>query len=427
VNRSAQHNRIGLLVCLAVALVSFSLVTVAGAAVPGTFLADPTDDVPGAVAFQADGKILAGGTSRCLGRFCEYGALERFGTDGKLDPSFGTEGRVGGEAAALSEIRALAVQPDGKILAGGVVAASGAPGEARGGEFAVARFLPDGTLDASFGEAGVATTTVCLEPSAGAVNDLAIQPDGRIVAAGFVSCGKNRAAVIARFLPDGSADPAFREGWLALDADPKLHETLRAVALRSDGRIVVGGGSDGALLVFELTPSGHLNDSWGNAGAVETLFTDRVRGKRRKVPVVVNDLLVDTEGRVVAAAGRGGKQPTGTLVRYLAGGKIDPRFGGHGFSATPGLDPLGMARDRCGRTILAGAAYERSVESFATAFLRADGTKRKGWLEVERKIPRPSRAAAIATAAGHAAIAGSSQTLSGFRHFAVVDLRLRGC
>lgn len=172
----------------------------------------PTNGVEKAhgIAIQPDGKIVV--TTRVLGIYGELGArpfVARFTSDGELDTSFATTGYVVSEPNG--DLRSVAVQPDGKILAGG--------------SNRLERFLADGTRDTTFGTGGIATTGLLAQ-------DLALQSDGKIVTVG----GRD----IARFTPAGAPDPAFASssGTITL-SDPD--DLLYSVALAADGKILAGG------------------------------------------------------------------------------------------------------------------------------------------------------------------------------------------
>ena len=161
-----------------------------------------------ALALQPDGKIVvagdAGGTFAFEKRTF---VLARYTSNGRLDLTFGTGGKVttdfGGDTSASAS--ALAIQSDGKI----VVAGSAGPGGGTG-DFALARYHPDGSLDLTFGTAGKVTTD--FGDSAGA-SALALRPDGRIVVAGTTGtafAGNNTSP--GPLHPDGSLDLSFGAG-----------------------------------------------------------------------------------------------------------------------------------------------------------------------------------------------------------------------
>ncbi len=393
---------IGLLVLLAgLGTIGVERAAAAGLLVPSQVFttpiatAEPAASSARGVAIQADGKVVVVGTSRCLASWCEFASIARYGPDGVLDPSFGGNGIVTGQASGLSEANTVAIQPDGATLVG----ATGAPGEARGGKFAVARYLPDGSLDLSFGSGGVVRTEFCAEPAAGTVNDLAIQPDGRIVAVGSARCGENRSLVVARYMADGRPDPTFREGWVAFDLPRRAHEELRGVALQSDGKIVAVGGATGKFLTIRLTSSGDRDSSFGRRGFAEaSVFaaaTDpKTRPKRIYLKAVATSVAIAGR-RILVAGGGNAAENSGMVMAFGSDGTFDRGFGRGGFVPMPQLFPLAIVRDGCGRLDLAGVGARRKrQDAFAVASLRSDGNRKK---QVRLITPFGSSARSTAT------------------------------
>src|SRR5438105_3059188 len=155
-------------------------------------------------------------------------------SDGTLDPDFGTNGIV---LPSPSEARAIAIQPNGRIVVAGATAQN---------RFGVARFLPDGSIDTSFGGGdGEAIVWFRFPPNGcfGGFNDVAVQPDAKVVAVG-VACGE---VGVARFLPDGTLDPTFGSGGTVRTPVSKRGEDAEAnaVTLQPDGKIVVAGSRPG--------------------------------------------------------------------------------------------------------------------------------------------------------------------------------------
>jgi len=184
---------------------------------------------------QSDGKIVGGGTAGV-----DFG-LVRFNTDGSLDLSFGTSGGVVTDFAGASEVcTGITIQNDGKIIAVGYM-----PSLINGSvtDFAMARYNTDGTLDVSFdGDGKLSTDFFGLSDYAtGAV----VQNDGKIILAGMAFNGGNYDFAVARYNSDGSVDNTF-------DADGKrttdfgnTSDAAADVAIQSDGKIVLAGGSNG--------------------------------------------------------------------------------------------------------------------------------------------------------------------------------------
>lgn len=180
------------------------------------------------LAIQPDGKIVAGGTASLPSGpfFVSSFALARYQPDGRLDTSFGSGGIVTGPCCGAS---ALALQPDGKVVL------AGSTSRANRASFGiVSRYGPNGSLDDTFGSGGVA------EGPDGGFADLVLQPDGKIVAAG--TAPEAYAFRLARFNLDGSLDPSFGSG----GSVQTLHgysASASAVAVQPDGKIVVAGST----------------------------------------------------------------------------------------------------------------------------------------------------------------------------------------
>src|SRR5437667_165856 len=144
-----------------------------------------------AVAIQTDGKIVAAGYAVLSGN--QHFALVRYNTDGTLDSSFGTGGKVTTDFFGFGRVNALAIQVDGKIVAAGGAFVSGFT------TFALVRYNTDGTLDAGVGDVGKVTTNI----GGSDARAVAIQADGKIVAAGVVGFS---GSLLARYNTDGTLD-----------------------------------------------------------------------------------------------------------------------------------------------------------------------------------------------------------------------------
>ncbi|MCA1625670.1 MAG: FG-GAP-like repeat-containing protein, partial [Acidobacteria bacterium] len=175
-------------------------------------------------------------------------ALARYNTDGSLDNSFGTGGKVTTPFGSDNDnAYAIAVQPDGKI----VVAGDSYSTTLSNYTFAVARYNQDGSLDASFGTGGkVATDFSSRDDDAYSV---AIQKNGKIIVAGRASNGSNYDFALARYNTNGSLDASFGTGGKVMTPIGSGDDIVRSVAVQSDGRIVAAGSSfNGANLDFAL-------------------------------------------------------------------------------------------------------------------------------------------------------------------------------
>ncbi len=271
------------------------------------------------VALQPHGKIVAVGWSWSdsprLGGTTTI-VLARYLPDGSLDPTFGGDGTVKTWLGPHAYGNDVAIQSDGKIVVAG---------SARGG-FALVRYNADGTLDPTFGGGGKVTTS--FQASAPAFG-VAVRSDGGIVAAGtmYTDADGDGVFAAARYLADGSLDPSFSADGMVTTAFGAGLTSGADVALQADGKIVVGGGTGkvprGADVNFALArynPDGSMDPTFGVNGKVRTFFSledDHA-----------NALAIQPNGRIVAA---GWSEGHGfALARYTVGGALDPTFGGDG-------------------------------------------------------------------------------------------------
>ncbi|MFE1557843.1 calcium-binding protein [Streptomyces sp. NPDC058734] len=195
------------------------------------------------VTLQSDDKIVIAGRSGYNYPSNESDfALARYHPNGGLDTTFGDAGRVTTPFAGADVANGVEVQPDGKIVTAGN----------SGFDFALARYNPaDGSLDGSFDGDGKVTTDFGTNTLDGAA-DLALQPDGKIVAAGISLADFG----VARYHADGSLDSGFGTGGkVRTDVSFGYFDTANAVALQSDGKIVVSGntGDDRGLVRYQVT------------------------------------------------------------------------------------------------------------------------------------------------------------------------------
>ena len=168
---------------------------------------DHSTDIANAVAIQADGKLVVVGTTYRDNDFSgEDFAVARYNPDGALDKTFGVGGKVQTDFPGLAAVASsVVVQPDGKI----VVAGGAFPLFTFLGDFKVVRYNSNGSLDTSFGDGGIVTTTF---PEGSYAFDVALQTDGKIIAAGTVFVAFQSWRVFRyRFCP-GALQPGWNPG-----------------------------------------------------------------------------------------------------------------------------------------------------------------------------------------------------------------------
>jgi uncharacterized delta-60 repeat protein/uncharacterized repeat protein (TIGR01451 family) len=285
---------------------------------------------------------------------------------GRLDPSFGGDGIVTTTiTVGDDEGHDLAIQPDGKL----VVVGHSNPGI--NPIFALIRYNPDGNLDAGFGAGGVVTTDVSGQKDFGRA--VALQPDGRIVIAGYSGSMGDYDFAVARYDPNGSPDLGFGSGGVVTTPIGSSSFDDLAVALQSDGRIVVAGtshnGSDEDFAVARYTVSGTLDASFGSGGVVITGISGEDYG---------SDVAIQPDGRMVVVGTSGSINTDFALVRYTAAGIPDASFGVSGVVTTPIGTALDFGRAVAlqpdGKIVVAGAGQIGSYPKFALARYTVSGT-----------------------------------------------------
>lgn len=261
---------------------------------------------------QTDGKLVAAGIAGGGRRF----ALARYNTDGTLDTSFGGDGKVTTNFTAGADFAfGVAIQTDGKIVAVG--RAGG-----RGGRVAVARYNDDGTLDGSFSGNGKATTNFTSGDDR--VDHVAIQTDGGIVVAGTAGYfGNNARVALVRYNTDGTLDATFSgDGKRTTDLTSGFDGAFAVAIQPSDQKIVVAGQAGLNVGVLRYNPDGTLDSTFSGDGKVRTNFT---RGLD-----YADDVALATDGKIIAAGGANffGANPKFAVARYNGDGTPDATFGG---------------------------------------------------------------------------------------------------
>jgi uncharacterized delta-60 repeat protein len=276
---------------------------------------------------------------------------------GVLDPTFGTSGLVSSTAGGF-EALAVATESDGKVVVAGTAGVS-----QRGTsypEFAVARFNLDGTLDTSFGGTGEVTTILTTLKRGGWARDVAIQPDGKIVAAGQAFSG----FALVRYNADGTLDKTFGSnstGIVVTSIGRNTFDAAYRLGLEPDGKIVVAGTSDGIVAVARYTSSGVLDTSFGTGGKVTTQLSYPLDFGGPTATWM--DLALDVSpldpnaGKIVVTTRV--SATTGladVVVRYNANGSLDKSFAaGAGYETLSNLTNIpSVAIQSDGRIILAG-------------------------------------------------------------------------
>jgi uncharacterized delta-60 repeat protein len=285
-------------------------------------------DIANAVAIQADGKLVVVGQTYQNNDFSgEDFVVARYNTDGTLDNTFGSRGRVRTDFPGLAAVpSSVVIQPDGKI----VVAGGAFPLFTFLGNFELVRYNPNGSLDTSFGNGGIVTTNF---PQGSYAFDVALQPDGKIIAAGtvFVNFDPGESSdtdfALARYNSDGTPDATFGNGGQVSTDFLGFEDDAFSVLIQPDGKIVaVGSANDPATFydfaVARYLSNGMIDTTFGVAGKVHTDFGDQNFDRARSAAL-------QPDGRIVAAGfaiSQGGGVQNFAVARYTSNGILDTTF-----------------------------------------------------------------------------------------------------
>ena len=281
------------------------------------------------------------------------GVVPAWANHGAPVPTFGTNGisivDLPGNGETINDLASVTVPIRGPAPSGfpcaakpctivtgfrGTTLAAGTDRTFGGSAFAIERFDGDGGLDPTFGVGGKVRTP--FEAGDAGANGLAVLPDGRFVAAGDIDIGGSQGELVAlaRYNPDGTLDPTFSDDGKVNARFPNAaHFTVSAVALQSDGRIVVGGtvvraNGDSAFGLMRFTTSGALDTTYGSLRGFEVTDAIQQFNTAGNHAATLNDILVDPSDRIVAVGDMavfGGFRVL-AAVRYVPDGRRNASF-----------------------------------------------------------------------------------------------------
>ncbi|MEL6809735.1 MAG: T9SS type A sorting domain-containing protein [Bacteroidota bacterium] len=283
---------------------------------------------------QADGKLVTGSSHRLSGGNLDF-FLVRYLTNGQLDTSFGDNGVVSTDFG-VDYLSAIAVLPDGKILAGGW-------SEQGGSTFVMlTKYLPNGDLDNSFGTDGIVTTY--LHSISSIVFPFMELPDGKVLVAGR---GTNGFLTFHRYLSNGTLDPDFGTDGI-LQASVASANLYGSVTIKDNGKMVAAlvlGQSN--VKVMQFLEDGSLDPSFGTNGMTDI-----------EIPLFFpyKILLDDNENILVSGKIFGFEVSTYYLLRYNSNGILDTSFGDNGSSAL-GFESTTMSFQDDGKILVTGHTY----------------------------------------------------------------------
>jgi len=320
------------------------------------------DDDSYAIAIDSAGKIVVAGYSS-NGSDRDF-ALARYKSNGTLDTTFGTGGKVTTPIGSGDDYaRAIAIDSAGKIVVAGY------SHNGSNGDFALARYKSNGTLDTTFGTGGKVTTPIGSNSDDYAVA-MAIDSGGKIVMAGYSNNGADNDFALARYNSNGTLDTNFGTGGKVTMDIGSGDDYARAIAIDSGGKIVVAGYSyngnyeekDFALARYNV--DGTLDTNFDSDGIVTTDIGSSEDD-------IAQAIAIDSGGKIVVAGYSTGSNYDFALARYNVDGTLDTGFGTGGKVTTP----IGRSDDRAyaiaidsaGKIVVAGESHNGSTADFALA------------------------------------------------------------
>jgi len=289
-------------------------------------------DWANAVAIQPDGKFVVVGTTYKQNDFSDEDfAVARYNTDGTLDSSFGSGGKVHTDFPGLAAVpSSVLLQPDAKIL----VVGGAYPLFTFLGNIEMVRYNSNGNLDRSFGDNGIVTTVLDAGSYANAVVQ---QSDGKIIVAGtlfvdvVIGDQSDTDFVLVRYNRNGSLDTTFGNGGVVSTDFFGKEDDAFSVLLQPDGKIVAVGSANDPASYYDFAAVRYLNngtidETFGTSGTVTTDFGDQNFDRARSAVLLPN-------GKIIAAGfaiSQGGGVQNFAVARYTKDGVLDNGFSNDG-------------------------------------------------------------------------------------------------
>jgi uncharacterized delta-60 repeat protein len=335
------------------------------------------------IAIQPDGKIVAVSSER---------RIVRYNANGSLDSLFGTGGIVIVLLGDNTYLNSVAIQADGRIIAGGTYRV--------GTEYwiAVFRYNGDGTLDTTFNGTGYITTPYLSVYA----SEIAIQPDGKMVFAGDSYTGY-LDSIVYRYNSNGTPDTSFGGTGRIIIQNSRAY----SVAVQPDGKIVIAGDSSNGFTTFRHNADGSPDASFGSAGRVITHFPDiyncPVCGD---IGSYANQIIIQPDGKIVVKGDVGFSDVFNSypvFVRHNPNGALDTTFGINGILQVlnPGNLRGEMTIQPDGKIVAVGfrsnpASYFDFLIARYNAFGSPDTTfNGEGWITADFGGQDDARVAAI--------------------------------
>jgi len=325
------------------------------------------DDYARAMTLQPDGKVLLAG-------YCWNGTnydfcAARYLANGALDSTWNGTGKVITPIGTSDDVAtSMTLQPDGKVLLAGNC------GNGANYDFCAARYLANGTLDTTWNGTGKVITAIGSDNDF--ANSMALQPDGKVLLAGYRGNGANYDFCAARYLANGTLDTTWNGTGKVITAIGSDNDFAAPMTLQPDGKVLLAGycwnGTNNDFCAARYLANGSLDTTWNGTGKVMTAI-----GSDNDSAVAMT---LQPDGKVLLA----GYCSNGTnndfcAARYLANGTLDTTWNGTGTSPGTVITPIGSGNDAArsitlqpdGKVLLAGHCFNGSTFDFCAA--RYDG------------------------------------------------------
>lgn len=293
--------------------------------------------------------------------------LAKFDSSGVLDNSFGNNGFVtrdeGGDDRAFS----VALQDDGKILICGLTTAVG-------WDFAILRFLPDGSPDSSFGDGGITIKDVAISDDV--AYSIKVQEENKIIVCGW-TYGNGGDFVLMRFNERGMLDNTFGNRGIVITDLYNKYNTSHSVTLSNGGKYIVAGygykenKTNTDIIIAKYNNDGSIDSTFGESGFS---FTDINQSDELAWFVATQE-----DGKIVVTGYTKSDTSKSVLtIRLNPDGSPDDDFALNGIAVTPvyGIDEEGrtLSIQRDGKILVSGYASNGQNTDIFVLRLRADNS-----------------------------------------------------
>lgn len=312
------------------------------------------------ILLQPDGKIIAAGMVYDNdGEMNHHTYLVRYLANGAIDPGFGINGKVRTEVGSLDIAYALALQPDGKIVVAGnetIITAIDSTSATITSKPFILRYTSNGTLDATFGSSGIHHLGILVNYPEKYLSAIATRPDGTIIAGGGLLHNGLREMFALSLNANGSYNNSFGSNSLArVVIEPGKDATLNAMALQPDGKLVIAGCSGASSLTEPPNTKAALARLLVN-GTPDAAF-----GTAGKVVTAISttampyDVISSLSIRDGKIIAAGASDKHLALMRYQQNGTPDPAFGINGIVTDANQEPAtNLVIDQNGKLLTSG-------------------------------------------------------------------------